>query len=139
MPKPTNPLPYVEVTSLETFFQTQLEARTHRWLADEPLDDGGSDQGATPYEMLLGALGACTAITIRMYAKHKGIELRRADVQLELVPPTSDQPETQIKRTIFLEGDYDESVRQRLLQVANRCPVHKVLTHPIHIETELKA
>ena len=109
----------------------------HRWLADEPLDDGGANVGPTPHRLLLSALGACTAITVRMYAARKGWALERIDVELRFNPDGKPATGSDISRRIELHGTLDDAQRERLLQIANACPIHKVLTGEIRVATTL--
>ncbi len=104
--------------------------------ADEPVDTGGENLGFSPDELLCAALGACTSATLRMYADRKGWPLEGAEVTISFerqLQVTS----TLLKREIILRGDLTEQQRERLMDVANKCPMHKTLTHPIHIETIL--
>jgi putative redox protein len=109
----------------------------HRWLADEPLDDGGANVGPSPHRLLLSALGACTAITVRMYAARKAWPLEGIEVELAFNPDGKPASGSDIRRSIVLRGTLDEAQRERLLQVANACPIHKVLTGEIRIATTL--
>ena len=117
-------------------YQVRLEDGTHTWLGDEPESVGGGDTGPTPVSLLLSSLGTCTSITLKMYAKRKGWQLDA--VRVELSMETGAEGST-ITRDIHLEGELSGEQRERLLQIANACPVHKILTHPIEINTGLVA
>ena len=117
-----------------TDFQVSLSDGQHEWLADEPSAHGGADTGPTPHSLLLSSLGACTSITLKMYAKHKAWPLEAVHVTLTL----DTTPEgTVIDRQILLSGELDASQRERLLQIANACPVHKILSGTIMIHSGL--
>ncbi|WP_182921546.1 OsmC family protein [Pedobacter planticolens] len=103
-------------------------------IADEPLEKGGQDKGFSPKELLASSLGACTCATVRMYAERKAWELERIDVNVELV---EEEGQTKFIRKIELIGELDEQQRTRLLNVANACPIHKILTHTIVVDTVL--
>jgi putative redox protein len=128
----------VNATIGETPFLVEFSDGTHRWHADEPAALGGGDTAPTPVSLLLSGLGACTSITLKMYAQRKGWPLD--DVHVTLSLESSDEAGTKIHRTIVLNGDkLTDEQRERLLQIANACPVHKILTRPIDIETGLAA
>jgi putative redox protein len=119
-----------------TNFQVLLDDGTHTWITDEPESLGGGGRGPAPVTLLLASLGACTSITLKMYAQRKGWPL--ADVRVTLSIETGAEGST-IDRRVVLEGDLSDEQRERLLQIANACPVHKILTHPITIRTGLAA
>jgi len=117
---------------------------THDFLADEPVSAGGDDAGPTPYDLLLSALGTCTSMTLRMYADRKGIPLARTVVKLRhdrIHARDCERCETEtgmlsrITREISLEGDLTAEQRARLLEIADKCPVHRTLSNEIAIET----
>ena len=118
-------------------FVTEITVGTHHVLADEPVDAGGADVGPTPHDILLSALGACTAITLRMYAQRKQWPLEEVNVQLSFGDAGTAKGTTIIERDVKLTGALDEEQRQRLLQIANSCPLHKILTGTVEIPTKL--
>ncbi len=114
-----------------------VEAGRHRFVADEPMDIGGLDAGPGPYDLLLAALGACTSMTLRMYANRKKWPLKRAAVTLSHekihakdceVCETAEGRVDRIERWVTLDGELDAEQRQRLMEIAERCPVHQTLT-----------
>lgn len=125
----------VSATIGKEHYRTELVASNHRLIADESEEVNGTNLGPAPGEYLMMALASCTAITLRMYADRKKFLLDkvRVEIGLERVDTT-----TIFTRHIYLEGDLDETQRERLLQIANACPVHKTLTNPIEIKTQLK-
>ncbi len=116
-------------------FQTTIQARNHTFFADEPAELQGTDTGATPNEYLLASLGSCTAITIRMYADRKGWDVQKIDVKLSL--DKGENNSTNIQRHITLTGNITEEQLTRLIQIANACPVHKMLSNPINIQSDI--
>ena len=110
----------------------------HHWLADEPLESGGGNKGPTPTQLLLSSLGACTAITVRMFATRKGWPLTDVEVQLQLDPESAPAGDGRdIRRIITLQGTLSPEQRERLLDVANKCPIHRLLTGKIRIQSSL--
>ena len=116
---------------------TLTDEQGHIWHADEPVADGGADTAPTPMQIVLSALGACTAITLHMYAGRKQWPLTHVDVDLQLNPDGKPADGNQITRTITLHGALDEEQRSRLLQIANACPVHKLLEGKVEIPSTL--
>jgi putative redox protein len=140
-----------EVTVRETregdFTQTISVGGKHALRADEPLAYGGTDTGPTPYDLLLSGLGACTTMTIRMYADRKKIPLEVASVTLQHDKIHAEDREgceekggkvDQITRVITLRGDLTDEQRQSLLAVAEKCPVHRTLNSKIIVGSTLK-
>lgn len=109
----------------------------HTWTADEPPEVGGGNTAPTPDRLILAGLGACTAITLKMVAARRQIPLTGIEVELQLNPDGKPEAGNDIVRRITLRGDLDEEQRAQLLKVANACPMHKLLTGEIRIQTEL--
>jgi len=122
------------VTIGNTQYATNISIRAHHLVADEPVSLGGKDLGPLPYEYLLGALGSCTAITLRMYADRKSWPLEAVSVRLKH-KKTQDSTDY-IERSINFSGELSADQRSRLLEIANKCPVHRTLQSEIHIETK---
>jgi uncharacterized OsmC-like protein/pimeloyl-ACP methyl ester carboxylesterase len=127
-------------------FQQEITLGAHRFLADEPVDAGGTDSGPNPYDLLLAALGACTAMTLRLYAERKALRLDRVTVRLRHAKiyaadcascETKEGKIDRIEREIELEGEVDAGERARLLEIADKCPIHRTLTSEVDIVTEL--
>jgi len=115
-------------------YRTELKARKHQVIADEPEDVGGKDLGPRPGDFYRMSLASCTAITLRMYANRKNFEVKQIQVT---VSTEEGLGKTILHTNIEISGTLDEAQRQRMLQIAKLCPVHKVLTNPIEIETTL--
>lgn len=119
-------------------FLQDVQSGPHHLLADEPVSFGGSNQGLTPYGFLSAGLGACTSMTIRMYARRKGWPLTGVSVDISHGKAHVDGTKIdQFERRITLEGDLDEAQRARLLEIADKCPVHKTLEAGAKVTTEL--
>jgi uncharacterized OsmC-like protein/fermentation-respiration switch protein FrsA (DUF1100 family) len=126
-------------------FQQTVSVGPHRLLADEPVSAGGKDTGPGPYDFLLAGLGACTSMTMRLYADRKSLPLERVTVTLKhskIYAQDCAECDTkagmldQIDRVIAMEGALDAEQRQRLMEIADKCPVHRTLTSEIHIVTQ---
>jgi putative redox protein len=129
-------------------FQQEVIVGAHRMLADEPVKDGGLDSGPGPYDLLLAALGACTSMTVRLYADHKQIPLQRTQVRLrheKIYAKDCAECETKegkidhIERAITFEGDLTAEQRARLIEIADKCPVHRTLKSEVDIRTREEA
>jgi putative redox protein len=115
-------------------YRTEIAVGNKAIVADEPEELGGKDLGPAPGEFLMVSLASCTAITLRMYADRKKWPLDRIVVEVNFEKIDN---KTIFSREILLAGALDEEHRNRLLQIANACPVHKTLTNPIEIQTVL--
>lgn len=115
-------------------FQVEVRAGVARFYADEPVAIGGLESGPSPYDLLGAGLGACTAMTCRLYVERKGWPLTRVTVQVEHEAATLDKPE-QFNRTIAFEGDLTDPQIEQLMAIADKCPVHRTLSRGVQIAT----
>ena len=135
---------------LKEGFRTQITAGKHTIVADEPGNAGGKDSGMSPYELLLSALGACTAMTLKMYIERKKLPITDVEVMLSFDRIHIDDCESCVKeerlneqevqhisRLIYVTGDVTEEQKERLLYIAGRCPVHVTLHSDPHVEDAL--
>ncbi|MFT5166048.1 MAG: putative OsmC-like protein/alpha/beta superfamily hydrolase [Saprospiraceae bacterium] len=131
----------------EVGFTTEIMAGNHGLLADESEDVNGDDFGPSPYQLLSAALGACTVMTLQMYARRKKWDLKEVKVHLDhgkryvddcMSCETKESKIDHIERIIELEGNLTDEQKQRLLEIANRCPVHRTLEREVRIQTKLK-
>jgi putative redox protein len=127
-------------------FAQVIHAGRHRLAADEPASAGGTDTGPSPYDLLLAALGACTSMTVAMYARRKVWPLEEVTVHLrhsKIYAADCAECETKegmldrIERDIHFAGPLTEEQRSRLLEISNKCPVHRTLTSEIEIDTRV--
>ena len=146
-------IPVVRVTeSMEGRFQQVVQAGRHRLFADEPVDYGGYDSGPTPYDFLATALGACTGMTLRLYASKKELDLGRISVEVSHSKVHAsdcddcgaelqgeDRKIDRFDRTITIAGGYDSSLESKLLEIADKCPVHKTLEATGLVSTSLSS
>jgi putative redox protein len=116
-----------------------LLSRNHAFFADEPVELAGKDTGPTPTQLVLMALGGCTAITVRMYAARKGWVIDRIAVRLRYGMSASGPDFGNIDRRIEIEGPLDDEQRARLFAIAEKCPVHRMLTKGVAVQSELAA
>jgi len=124
------------VTTAQGKFRQTVRIGGHTLVADVTLAEGGEDAGPEPHEWLLAGLGACTSMTLGVYARNKGWPLKGVEVTVE-----GDRVDGAFvfRRHVRVEGDLTDEQRARLLEIANKCPVHKTLTGKIVIETDLSA
>ena len=130
----------------EGIYTQMIEANGHRLRADEPEDQGGDDHGPSPYDLLLASLGACTAMTLRMYANQKQWPLDRVTVTLRHAKIHAEDCaacETRsgwldrIERNIHLDGSLTPEQRQRMMEIADKCPIHRTLHSEVLVVSQL--
>jgi uncharacterized OsmC-like protein len=128
------------------YLTQEVRAGEHVLAADEPREEGGGDTGPNPYELLLGALGACTSMTLQLYAKRKGWALEEVRVELSQDRlygedcagcEERDVRMDRLRKRLWLRGALDETQRRRLWEIAERCPVNRTLTGEVTMELEL--
>jgi uncharacterized OsmC-like protein len=133
---------WLSVRIFQRRYRTEIQARTHRQLLDEPRSLGGGDEGPTPYEAMLAAIGGCTAMTLRMYADRKGWPLEAVHVQLRTMATHALDCEgcaqgevgpQQVEEQVELQGPLSDEQRARLLQIAARCPVKQTLARGVRV------
>jgi len=119
-------------------YQQAVHAGQHALIADEPVSVGGADAGPAPFDFIMSGLGACTSMTLRMYAERKELPLKRISVALRHDKIEVDGVmRDRIHRDITLEGNLSDEQRQRLLEIANKCPVHRALSQSIQLDCKL--
>lgn len=130
----------------EQGYQTAIHIRNHTVMADELIQDGGTDTAPTPMEILLGTVGACVAVTTRAYAQRKGWALETVSVELEMERFKREEYPAyagdatyvhEIREHIVFEGDLTDEQRARLLSIASKCPVHMTLEQPVFFAQHL--
>lgn len=128
----------VTAKSTTTPWRVDLNDGAHSWHADEPASVGGADTGPNPAQMICGALAACTTITVQMYAARKQWPLTAIEVTVSKDPRGKPADgATELDRQIVLSGALDDAQRAKLLEIANKCPTHKLLSGTIRIATAL--
>ncbi|MEM7322408.1 MAG: OsmC family protein [Actinomycetota bacterium] len=130
-------------------YRVDITNGVHTWRADEPVELGGDNTGPNPYDLLLGSLAACTSITLSMYTKRKGIEMTSLSVEYSYQKIHADDCEQcedehtgmidHVTSRIFIDGNFDEATRNRLIDIAQRCPVHKTLEKGIVFDETIYA
>ncbi|QQT26230.1 OsmC family protein [Sphingobacterium spiritivorum] len=128
----------ITVTIEQEKYKTTITDNVNTLIVDEPAEVGGQDKGLAPTQLLLSSLGSCKAITVRMYADQKKWELNKVIIRLSSeVKRSVQQQTTYIKCHISFEGNLDDDQKKRLAIIADRCPVHKILSNPIVIDSNM--
>lgn len=135
----------VATTAIDSF-RTEVVAAGHEFIADEPTSVGGGDEGPSPYDLLSAALATCTTMTLKMYASHKKLDLRSVTVRVthgKIHAKDCADCETQngkideFQRELTIDGDLSDEQRNRMLEIADRCPVHRTLHGEMKVRTRL--
>ena len=124
-----------QVRSLDTAWQGQIQSGQHQWKVDEPEKLGGQDAGPAPYDLLCSSLVACTMITLRMYAQHKGLDFGKIQVEADFF--TNQEGQEWIERRVQTEAALDAELQQTVLNICQKTPVTKTLLRSMEIRTEL--
>jgi putative redox protein len=120
----------------EELYKTELKSANNTIISDEPESTGGKDLGFAPQELLASSLAACTCITLRMYANRKGWNLTEVKVEITFEKDLIEN-KSRMLRNIQLFGNLDQAQKTRLLNIADKCPTHQILTNPIEITSKL--
>ena len=127
----------VKASIQKDHYTTSIVTQTHEFSADEPMSNGGHDKGLAPTELLAASLAACTCITLRMYADKKGLPMDKVEVTVDVEKDPAGNG-TNIGRYLHFTGDLTDEQKARLMEIANKCPVHNILSNPVTINTELQ-
>ncbi len=128
----------IESRTRENNYATEITSNSgHTILSDEPKDIGGQNKGMSPDELIIAALASCTSATLKMYAQRKEWALHEVHTSIELTKGEKPGDLPTIQRTIQLKGDLDEQQKERMLVIANKCPVHKILSGNVSIDSAL--
>jgi putative redox protein len=118
-------------------FRTEIDVRHHRFVVDEPRDHGGEDAGPSPLELLAASLASCTAVTMEMYARRKGWDIGDVAVEVDYEPAQRGSP-TRFEMVVRLPKELPEEQRERLMQIAAKCPVHRTLEGEVMFEERVE-
>ena len=129
----------VFVESAAGRYTQKISSGDHVCYSDLPVTRKGDDKGPSPFDLLLSALGSCTSITLSMYAELKNIKLDLITVRLNYIPPNElEGTSSRITRKIHIEGDFTDEQHHRMLEIANRCPVHRTLRENVDIMSSIE-
>lgn len=124
----------ISATIKNELYVTEIHSENNTILSDEPLSNGGQDKGFNPFELLASSLASCSCITLKMYANRKQWNIDQIQVAVTI---TSDLNQTNFERNISFVGEIDDEQKKRLLVIANSCPVHKILSNSIQVQTKI--
>lgn len=128
----------IKATIQKDRYKTGITNGRHNWTADEPMPVGGQDIGPSPFDFLLASLASCIAITLRMYADRKEWDVHTIEVSVNMDSRRENgHTNTTLYKDIRIEGNIDETQRERMMEIAAKCPVHRVLAGQIGIENDL--
>ncbi|MEL7297755.1 MAG: bifunctional alpha/beta hydrolase/OsmC family protein [Pseudomonadota bacterium] len=128
----------ITATTYGDSFTTGITSGTHTLIADEPASVGGRDEGPTPVQMLSVALASCTSMTLQMYARHKKLKVDRVHVAITSASSRgADGTRTTFHRDITIDGDIDQATKQRMMEIADRCPVHRIIHGDVSVTSSL--
>jgi putative redox protein len=128
---------FIEAQTKE--YTCNIKVREHKFISDEPFEKGGMNKGPSPFELLLSSLGSCTAITLRMYANRKNWDLQKITISLNLDKVIENGVlVSKIYQKVYISGDLDNVQRKRLMEIADKCPVHLALESPIEIFSSME-
>ena len=126
----------IKATNSGEHYKTIISSSVNQLIADEPINNGGTDTGFSPGELMASSLAACTCITLRMYADRKNWNLTNVETEVNLIVDNETKLST-FERKITLFGNLSDDEEQRLLAIAEKCFIHKLLTNPIEIKTSI--
>lgn len=124
----------ISATIKNELYVTEIHSENNTILSDEPLSNGGQDKGFNPFELLASSLASCSCITLKMYANRKQWNIDQIQVEVTI---TSDLNQTNFERNISFVGEINDEQKKRLLVIANSCPVHKILSNSIQVQTKI--
>ena len=116
-------------------YRTEVRTDPHHFIVDEPIEVGGKDLGVSPGELLAAALASCSSITMKLYADRKGWDLEEAIVEVDFQRDSKFNV-TNFTKKVSITGNLDEEQKLKLVEIASKCPIHRMLANPIEIHTE---
>lgn len=126
----------IQASTKKEKYRTAVKTQNHLFVVDEPIEVGGKDLGPTPGQLFASSLATCSSITLKMYADHKGWDLQEVIIDVDF-ERNKMESKTFVTKQIQLIGNLDDEQKKRLLEIASKCPIHWIMSHPIEIKTEL--